>query len=68
MASNPHIITLEEGWDNQIKKKVRTAGGGGAPGGEGFVSAPHARVDFVLGTTWGCGIGLLMTTWTRSRT
>ena len=22
MASNPHIITLEEGWDNQIKKKV----------------------------------------------
>merc|ERR1719253_774733 len=22
MASNPHIITLEEGWDNQIKKKA----------------------------------------------
>ena len=43
-------------------------GGGGAPWGEGFVSAPHARVDFVLGTTWDCGIGLLMTTWTRSRT
>ena len=32
MASNPHIITLEEGWDNQIKKKVRTAGGGGGGG------------------------------------
>jgi hypothetical protein len=55
MASNPHIITLEEGWDNQIKKKVRTAGGGGGAVGGGICFCPARSRGFCTGAYVGVG-------------